>query len=372
MRGHDLVGRLGLEHAVLVDAGGMREGVAADHGLVGLHRHRTHVAHQPARAHELGGVDAAGDIQVIAAHVHDHHDLFEGGVARALADAVDGAFHLARAVPDRGDGIRGGEAQVVVAVDRDDRLVDVGHAVEQVVDDRGEDLGRGVADGVGNVDRAGPVLDGGLDHLAQKVALGAAGVLGRELHVAALAARQLHRLRDHGQDLALRAAQLLFAVNGRGAEEGVDAGPLGRAHGRGARQDVLVDGAGQAANDGPLDLLGDGLDRDEVAGRRNGKSRFDDVDLELRELARDADLLSHRQAGRQGLFAVAQGRIENQDVVFHGYSRGSPVVVRRSILRIFHHRERRERRGRKQKGFPDPDPNPSSSGPSLCPLRPLW
>jgi hypothetical protein len=258
------------------------------------------------------------DVEVIAPHLHDHHDFFEGGVARALADAVDGAFDLARAVLDRGDRVRSREAQVVVAVDRDDGFVHVGHAVHDVVDDGGEDLGRGVAHGVRNVDRAGAVLDGGFDHLAQEVALGAAGVLGGKLHVGALAARQFHALGDHGQDLVLRTAQLLFPVNGRGSEEGVDAWPLGGTDRLGTGQNVLLHRTGQATNDGALDLLGDGLDRDEIARRGDGETRFDDVDFQERQLASDSNLLSHRETRGQGLLAVAQGGVEDQDLVFHG------------------------------------------------------
>jgi hypothetical protein len=53
---HDLVGVARLEHAVLVDAGGVGEGVGADHGLVGLH-------------HEAGGLAdqrEAGTICVVS------------------------------------------------------------------------------------------------------------------------------------------------------------------------------------------------------------------------------------------------------------------------------------------------------------------
>jgi len=47
-----------------------------------------------------------------------------GRVAGAFADAIDGAFHW-RAMLDRGNGV-GVPCQIVVAVDRDDRLVHVG------------------------------------------------------------------------------------------------------------------------------------------------------------------------------------------------------------------------------------------------------
>ena len=55
---HDLVGLAVLEHAVLVDAGLVREGVGADDGLVGLHRIAGDGGDQLARGHDLRGVDA--------------------------------------------------------------------------------------------------------------------------------------------------------------------------------------------------------------------------------------------------------------------------------------------------------------------------
>ena len=50
-----------------------------------------------------------------------HHDLLEGGVAGALAEAVDRDLDLAGAGLDRGERVRRREAQVVVAVDGDRR-----------------------------------------------------------------------------------------------------------------------------------------------------------------------------------------------------------------------------------------------------------
>ena len=83
-----------------------------------------------------------------------HDDLFERGIAGPLAEAVDRAFDLARAGADGGQRIGDGQAEIVVAMDGDDRLVDVGHAVAQHGDQRGEFLGHRIADGVRDVDRA--------------------------------------------------------------------------------------------------------------------------------------------------------------------------------------------------------------------------
>ena len=58
LRPHDLVGARILEHAVLVDAGFVRERVAADDRLVGLDRLAGELREQLARLVEGGAVDA--------------------------------------------------------------------------------------------------------------------------------------------------------------------------------------------------------------------------------------------------------------------------------------------------------------------------
>ena len=124
-----------LEHAVLVDAGLVGEGVVADDRLVALHLHAGDVGHQPAGGHEPLGVDPRVGVVVVAAGAQGHHDFFERAVAGPFADAVDRAFDLAGAVFDAGQAVGHGQAQVVVAVDADHGLVDVRHAVAERADD---------------------------------------------------------------------------------------------------------------------------------------------------------------------------------------------------------------------------------------------
>eukprot|EP00959_Pyramimonas_sp_CCMP1952_P200557 4195075-Pyramimonas_sp.AAC.1 len=50
-------------------------------------------------------------------------DSLKGGVARALADAVDGALDLTRAPHRPRQRVAGGEAEVVLAVRRDDHVL---------------------------------------------------------------------------------------------------------------------------------------------------------------------------------------------------------------------------------------------------------
>src|SRR5262249_22753951 len=151
--------------------------------LVPLHLDAGDVRHQPAGGVELAGVDPRAHAEVVAAGADGHHDLFQRRVAGPLADAVDGALDLPRPLGDGRQAVGHGHAQVVVAVDAEDHLVDAADVLLQVGDGRGVLAGDGVADRVGDVDGGGAGLDGLLDHLGQEVQLGASGVLGRELDV---------------------------------------------------------------------------------------------------------------------------------------------------------------------------------------------
>jgi len=76
-------------------------------------------------------------------------------VPGALADSVHRALYLAGAITDGGDGVRHGEAEIIVAMDRNDGLVDVPDLFLDAPDQRPEFLGHGIADRVRDVHRAG-------------------------------------------------------------------------------------------------------------------------------------------------------------------------------------------------------------------------
>ena len=96
-RRHDLVAERVGQHAVLVNAGLVRKGVVADDGLVGRGLEGDDLAEHLAGGIKVFELDAGGDAVAVAAHVERGGNFFESGVAGALADAVDGALHLARA-----------------------------------------------------------------------------------------------------------------------------------------------------------------------------------------------------------------------------------------------------------------------------------
>ena len=250
LRPHDLVGLLVLEHAVLMDAGFVRKGVRADDGLVRLDDDAGVVADQLAGVHDLRRVNAGDEVEDRAARVQRHHDFFERGVARALADAVDRDFGLARARADARQRVGRRQAQIVVAVNRDDAVFDAGRVLHDAGDERAKLVGRGVADRVRDVERGGPGLDRFAQHQVQKLRLAAPGVFRAELDVLAQAARIAHHLDTLLHHLLAVHLELVFHVNlGRG-EEGVDARAGRVLDGLPGFVNVVLGGARQAADDG--------------------------------------------------------------------------------------------------------------------------
>ncbi|MPL94951.1 hypothetical protein SDC9_41114 [bioreactor metagenome] len=328
---HDLEGLDVLQHAVLMDARLVQEGVLADDRLVELHREARDLADAAAEVHDLRGVDAGGVGHQIATHLHRHHHLFECGVAGAFAQAVDRAFDLPRARGNGGERVRRRHAEVVVAMGGEDDLVGARHLFEQHRDDLGRFLRQGIADGIGNVDRRGAGLDRGLDHAAQVIAFGADRVHRRPLHVLAQVAGVVHGVGDALDHLVLIEVGDA-AVARRGADEGVDTGARRVFHRLPAAVDVLVIRAREAADHRILGVLRDIGHRFEIAFRGDREAGLDDVDAHLVESLGNLQLLvmGHRRAGR--LFAVTQGGVENQDTGFVGHVRSHGNVSSGSSL----------------------------------------
>src|SRR5581483_6617954 len=100
----DLVGRALGQHAVLVNAGLVGEGVSSHDRLVVLDRITSEAADEAARAGQLLRVHLRVEaVELVGADLQRHGDFLERGVAGALAEAVDADLHLAGAVLDAGE-----------------------------------------------------------------------------------------------------------------------------------------------------------------------------------------------------------------------------------------------------------------------------
>ncbi len=284
-----------------------------------------------AGARDLARVDVGVHAQDVAALADRHHDFLHDGVARALADAVDRALDLPRARLHARERVGGRHAEVVVAVHRDDRVLDAAHVLAETGDERAELLGIGVAGGVGDVDDGRARGDDRLDHAVEVGRHGSGGVLGVELDVLDEGSGELDR-RDGALDrLVLADAQLVAQVRLRDADAGVDARAGGGLERGGGGLDVVGDGARQAADDGGVAHLGaDALHALEVAGARDREAGLDDVDAQAHELAGDLELLLGVHGGARRLLAVAQGGVEDEDAV--GGVRGGVLGSAHGVL----------------------------------------
>ncbi len=218
----DLVGEPLFEDPILVDSRLMGKGVLADDCFVRLDLHPRELAHQLAGAVDLFCADSGLAPVQIPAGIERHDDLFQGGVARPLSDAVDRALHLPRPGLDRRQRVCHGQAEIVVAVDADHGSVDIGYLLEEGRDKIMKFEGGGVAHCVGDINRRRSGGDSCLDNAAEKVMVAAKGILGGEFDIGEVTAGVLHRRRCRLKNLFAAQAQLMLKVDIRGGDEGVN------------------------------------------------------------------------------------------------------------------------------------------------------
>ena len=279
-----------LDDAVLVNAAGVREGVGAHNGFVGLHGHGHEVRYHGRGFGQQAGVDVGVQVEVRVL-AQNHHHFLQGRVAGALAHAVYRAFDLPGAVHHAGNGVGSGQAQVVVAMRGKPHSVDAAHVFVQKLDFRAVFLGQAVAGGVRNVEDGGAGFDGRLAHAGQEFVIGTAGVFGVEFHVFHEALGELHGGNGAGQHVGAGGAELVLNVHIGGADAGVDARVAGGPQGLGGHANVVFYGPRQAAHGGLAGLGGNGLHGGKIAGAGNRETGLDDVDAEQLELLGNEKLL---------------------------------------------------------------------------------
>ena len=313
-----------------MNAGFMGEGIRADNRLVRLHREAGDAGNHFRGADDLRGVDPRVAAEHVLAGAHRHHDFFQRGIARPLAQAVDRAFDLTRAGLDGGQGVGHGEAEIVMTMHRPHDLIRIGYALDQLGDAFGKLAGQVVADGVRNIDHRGAFLDHRLNDAAEEVQLGTSGVLAGKLHIVDAVAGKAHRPPGRVDDLVGSHAQLLFHVDRAGRDEGVDAPGTRRLDRLEGTRDVLVEGPAQPRHGGILDDFGNRLDRFEIAVGGRRKTGLDHVHTHFFQLAGDAQLLLAGHRCARALLAVAQGGIEYDQVVL---SHGALRSIRKNYRR---------------------------------------
>ena len=275
---HDLVGERVGEHAVLVDAGLVREGVGADDGLVGRAAEADDLGQHLAggvelRHDDVGGVGSLSRRTMRAAAISSRAAL----PARSpMPLMVHSTWRAPPSMPAR---------VLATAMPRSswqwvERMMSshAGDARANSAEDGGVFVGRGVADGVGDVDGGGAGLDGDCDHLDEEVGVGAGGVFGGELDVVGEGAGEADGLGGLVERLVAGDLELGFEMEVGGGEEDVDAVAGGGLDGAGGGFDVLALAAGERGDARAADLAGDGADGVGVAVGGDGEAGLDDVD----------------------------------------------------------------------------------------------
>ena len=316
---HDLVRRALLQHPVLVDAGLVRERVAPHDRLVRLHGIAGEPGDEPARAGDLARLHLARQPDGVGARVQEHHELLERRVARALADPVDRALHLAGAGLHARERVGDREPEVVVAVHRQHDAAQRRHELVQAPEEARVLVRHRVAHGVRDVDRRRALVDRGGHHLGGELDVGARGVHRRELDVVGERLGVRHRRPRLAEHVLARRLQLVLDVDVGRRDERVDARSLRVAHRVRRPLDVGGVRTSEAGDDRSVDVARDRLDGFEVTRRGDREARLDHVHAEPGELVRDLQLLGRVERDPRGLLPVSQRGVEDDDpVVVHG------------------------------------------------------
>src|SRR4030042_1806597 len=117
-----------------MDARRMAEGVGANNGFIRLHRHACQLADQSACLMDLSRIYIGGVIEQVFSRAQRHHNLFHGGIAGALSDAVDGALNLTHAAVENSQTVGYSQTEGVVAVHADHSLANVRYVLEYALD----------------------------------------------------------------------------------------------------------------------------------------------------------------------------------------------------------------------------------------------
>jgi len=304
-----------LEQAILMDTRGGGENVRADHRFVDGDGYAGELGNQAAERGEARGIDAGTDAEFGAVQRQQHHKFFERSVARAFADAVDGALHDVDACFDRGQRVGCGESEVVVEMHGQHGAIEVGHTVLDAADEV-TDLRRAEhADRIRKAEHTGAGVDGFPVQLAENGDLRAAGVFRAEGNGVEALAGVGDGPGSQGDQLRNGLLQLVLAVRRAGADKKTDGALVRTGVLQGFPGQVYVR-AQRAAQCGHVHLWnssGDLPDGVNLAGGTGRKSGVDGAYTGLLQRACDLYFLCAREGGAWHLFAIAERGVTEVD-----------------------------------------------------------
>ena len=287
---HDLVGLPVRQHAMLVNAGFMSEGVRPHDRLVARRMGVGRLAQGPARRHDLTGVDAGRQVEHVPAGADRHDGVLQRAIARPFAYAIDRALDLTGAAAHGGQRVGDRHAQIIMTMSGEDHVRPSGDLVAEVLEQLVDLIRRRIAHRVWHVECGRPRFGGDGERFDQEAPLGADGVLGGEFHIVAMFTRQLGHLLDARQHVFGGHVQLELAMQRARPQKDVDA-LVGCGFQRPRRRiDIARRRARQRADGGPLDLIGDPLNGAEITRAGGGEAGLDHIHFQRLQGARDVEL----------------------------------------------------------------------------------
>ena len=242
----------------------------------------------------------------------DHSDFLQSRVAGTLANTIDGDLALAGPGKKSGHCVGGGHTEVVVAMGRDDSLVNPIHIVNKILDLSGV-LGREtVACRVRNIHDRGPGLDGRLNHSGKILIVSASRILGVELHILNILLGIFHSPDGTLKNLLPGGIELVPYVGVGSSDSRVYPLVFGVFKGFRGNIDVFLHGTCQRTDRRPGDGLGNLHDRIEIPRTGNRETRLNDIYSQLFKGLCHLDFLHSVELAPRHLLAITQSGVKNE------------------------------------------------------------
>ena len=303
------------EHPILVDTRTMCKCVGSYNGLVGRNDNTHKAADQTACIYDFARFDIRIEVEIIPARLDGHDHFFKRGIARAFTQPINSAFDLTRAISECLESIDSRHAQIVVAVDTDNSLIDIGHFLTNIANNTTKLVGYCVAHGIGNIDRCRTRFNGSFNYIVEILRLCTRSIHWRKFHILAMRFGSCNRINSHLQNLIGR-----FANHGnmerRCPNKRVYARSWRVFQGFTCTVNIFENCARQTANNRAFDLVCNTPHSIVVLIGRYGKSGLDNIDIEPRELMGNFNFFAQRERSPWRLFRISQSSIKNNDAVF--------------------------------------------------------
>ena len=314
---HNFVRHRIFQNAVLVNAGLMGKGVGPDNGLIRLDDNAGNHRHESAGRIDFPGIDGRLEMHQVHPGIQGHHHLFKGSIARPLPDTVDGDFRLPRPCPYARKSICGGQTQIVVAVNAQDRFMDVGCVGPHIRNQLKELFGNRVSHCIRQIYGRSPCLNDGLKDLAQKIPVASGSVFCRKFNVIRKGPGIFYCLHRFPDDLVAGHLQFVFQVDVGCGDKGVDSRFCRFPDCSPGLIDIALCSPGKGGNLHISNFFGNHLDGFKITWRGCRKPGFHHIHPQFFQLYGQTHLFRAVHAGAGRLLAIPEGRIKNNHSIFH-------------------------------------------------------